>query len=47
MKEFAGKKLLDFRFVNLIVGGAALQRCGNCIVLIAALAAKVTRPEKE
>jgi hypothetical protein len=44
MKEFAGENLLkDFRFVHLILGGAALQRCGNC----AALAAEATSPEKE
>jgi len=28
--------------LHLILGGAALQRCGNCIVLIAAFAAEVT-----
>jgi hypothetical protein len=27
--------------VHLILGGAALQRCDNCIVLTAALAAEV------
>jgi hypothetical protein len=48
MKGFAGENLLkDFRFVHLILGGAALQRCGNCIVLNAALAAEATSPEKE
>jgi hypothetical protein len=28
--------------LRLILGGAALQRCGKCIVLSAALAAEVT-----
>jgi hypothetical protein len=30
------------RLLVLLLGGAALQRCGNCIVLRAALAAEVT-----
>ena len=48
MKEFAGRNLLeDLRLVCLILGGAALQRCDNGIVLSAALAAEVARLEKE
>jgi hypothetical protein len=48
MKEFAGRNLLeDFRLVHFLLGGAALQRCGDCIVLSAALAAEVTGLEKE
>jgi len=48
MKEFAGRNLLeDLRLVCLILGGAALQRCDNGIVLSAALAAEASRPEKE
>jgi hypothetical protein len=48
MKEFAGRNLLeDSGWVRLILGGAALQRCDNGIVLSAALAAKVTGLEKE
>jgi len=48
MKEFAGRNLLeDLRLVCLILGGAALQRCDNGIVLSAALAAEATGLEKE
>jgi hypothetical protein len=57
MKEFAGRNLMEklaglglldqFKLVRVILGGAALQRCGTCIVLSAALAAEVTRPEEE
>ena len=48
MKEFAGRNLLeDLRLVCLILGGAALQRCDNGIVLSAALADEVARREKE
>jgi hypothetical protein len=48
MKEFAGRNLLeDLRLMCLILGGAALQRCDNGIVLSAALAAEATGPEKE
>jgi hypothetical protein len=48
MKEFAGRNLLeDWALVYLILGGAAPQRCDNGIVLSAALAAEVTRLDKE
>jgi len=48
MRAFAGRILLeDLRFVRVILGGAALQRCDNSIVLSAALAAEVARLEKE
>jgi len=33
--------------LHLILGGAALQRCGTCIVLSAALAAEVTLPARK
>ena len=33
--------------LHLILGGAALQRCGNCIVLSAALAAEATLSAQE
>jgi hypothetical protein len=48
MKAFAGRILLeDLRLVRLSLGGAALQRCDDGIVLSAALDAEVARPEKE
>jgi hypothetical protein len=48
MKAFAGRILPEgLRLVRLILGGAALQRCDNGIVLSAALAAEIARREKE
>jgi len=39
---FDGRIPLGDLLMHLILGGAALQRCGNCIVWIAASAAEVT-----
>jgi hypothetical protein len=48
MKAFAGRILLErLRLVSLILGGAALPRCDNGLVLSAALAAEVARRENK
>jgi len=40
-------RLRKISTLRLILGGAALQRCGNCIVLSEALAAEVSLSARE
>jgi len=48
MKESVGRILLeDLRFVRLILGGEALQRCDDGSMLITPIAAEVARLELE